>query len=74
LRALHPDTSTPELRVEAFRLVVKKKLLLRDDGPIVLAGVPMSRTVEELLAKRAAKEAMRKAERWPHQSTEVGTI
>jgi ParB-like chromosome segregation protein Spo0J len=55
LRALHPDTSTFELRLEAFKLVNKKKLLLRDDGPIVLAGAPLPKTLEEMIARRKLK-------------------
>ena len=32
LCALHPDTTTPELRDQAFKLMETKKLLLTDEG------------------------------------------
>ena len=57
LRALHPDTSTPENRLAAFKLVTDKKLLLRDEGRIELRGERIPRTAAEWReAGRAARE------------------
>jgi hypothetical protein len=60
LRALHPDTSTPENRLEAFKLVNNKKLLLRDEGRIELRGPRLPTSVEEWKAAKVATAAARK--------------
>ena len=63
LRALHPDTSTPEARIEAFKLINNKKLILRDDGPIKMRSslaAPLPKTPEEWAAAKAAKQEERR--------------
>jgi hypothetical protein len=63
MRALHPDTSTTENRLEAFKLCNNRKLLLRAEGRIQLRGTPLPKTLEELMAAKAAAQAARKMRR-----------
>ena len=66
LRALHPDTSTPEARIEAFKLVNSKKLLLRDEGRIKLRSSlasPLPKTPAEWAAAKAARQEERRQKR-----------
>jgi hypothetical protein len=61
VRALHPDSSTAENRLEAFKMVNGKKLVLRAEGRIELQGRRVPRTPEEWDAARRAKQEERKA-------------
>jgi hypothetical protein len=56
LFALHSDSSDRARRNEAFALVKAKEHLLRPEKKILkLSGVPLSRTLEEFLARRKTK-------------------
>lgn len=64
MRALHPDTSTIDNRIEAFKLINNRKLLLREEGRIELRGRRIPRTQEEWeAAKKAVFEARSEAAR-----------
>jgi hypothetical protein len=66
MRALHPDTSNAENRLEAFKLVSARKFLLREDGRIVTLtsqAAPLPKTPEEWAAAKARASAERKAKR-----------
>jgi hypothetical protein len=64
MKALHPDSTTPENRDEAFKLVNLKKLLLRREGRITTLtsmAKPLPRSLAEWeAAKKAATEARRR--------------
>jgi hypothetical protein len=64
MRALHPDTTTPENRMEAFKLINNKKLLLREEGRITTLSSlapTLPRTPEEWAARRKAVAEERKS-------------
>jgi hypothetical protein len=60
MRALHPDSSTQENRLDAFKLCNNKKFLLREEGKIAKPISTMPRTVEELEVLRAAVKEKRR--------------
>jgi hypothetical protein len=60
MRALHPDTSNPENRLDAFKLMNSKKLVLREEGRIELRGKRIPRTPEEWAAAKKEASELRK--------------
>ena len=69
MRALHPDTTSDEVRLEAFKLVNGKRLLLREEGritPLSSLAKPLPKTAAEW---RAARQAVKEARRAKARST-----
>jgi hypothetical protein len=63
LKALHNDTTTPELRDEAFKLVKSKELSLRLEGrikPLSSFATPLPKTAEEWEAQKRKAALARK--------------
>jgi hypothetical protein len=63
LRALHPDTTNEENRSEAFKLVMAKKLSLREEGRIKTLSSfapPLPRSIAEWEAQKRAAALARK--------------
>jgi hypothetical protein len=53
-KALHPDSSTLELRNHAFSLVKEREIMLRPEK-VKLTGAPLPKTVADLVAQRKPK-------------------
>jgi ribosome-associated translation inhibitor RaiA len=63
MRALHPDSTTHENRMDAFKLCNSKKFLLRDEGKIAKTINTLPNTLEELDARRASAQEKRRNRR-----------
>lgn len=61
LRALHPDSSNPEYRLEMFNLVKERQVLLRPEEKTRPFSSNLPKSLAELLARKQAAEAKAKA-------------